>query len=192
MSWVTLDRALKIAERIGRLKEVDHWRETLKAIHAEIMERGWSEALGAFRQRYDDETLDASALLISVMDFLPTTHPRVQATLHAIEEHLTINGFVHRFHPSYTLEQDDLLLGEFEGAFLPCTFWLATSFAKAGRIDKAEAIVDRAEQMAGELGLFAEEIDVRSGAFLGNYPLVFSQVEYLRTLLTLAEGRRIS
>jgi GH15 family glucan-1,4-alpha-glucosidase len=192
MSWVALDRAMKIAERIGRQEETDKWDAAMKAIHAEVMECGWSDALGAFRQRYDDDTLDASALLIPVMDFLPANHPRVQSTLKAIEEHLTINGFVYRFHPSYTLEQGDLLLGEFEGAFLPCTFWLATSFAKAGRIDKAEAIVDRAEQMAGELGLFAEEIDVRSGTFLGNYPLVFSQVEYLRTLLTLAEGRRIS
>ena len=112
--------------------------------------------------------------------------------LEAIEAHLTINGFVYRFHPSYTLEQGDLLLGEFEGAFLPCTFWLATSFAKAGHLDKAEAIIERAEQMAGGVGLFAEQIDARSGGFLGNYPLVFSQVEYLRALLTLAEGRRIS
>jgi GH15 family glucan-1,4-alpha-glucosidase len=192
MSWVTLDRALKIAERIDRLDETDQWGAAMKAIHAEVMERGWSESLNAFRQRYDDDTLDASALLIPVMDFLPATHPRVQATLGAIEEHLTINGFVYRFHPSYTLEQNDLLLGEFEGAFLPCTFWLATTFVKAGRIDKAEAIVEKAEQMAGEVGLFAEEVDARSGGFLGNYPLVFSQVEYLRALLTLAEGRRIS
>ncbi|HJU04119.1 MAG TPA: glycoside hydrolase family 15 protein, partial [Nitrospiraceae bacterium] len=192
MSWVALDRALKIAERIGRLEGTDHWAAARDAIHTEVMERGWSDALRSFRQRYDDDTLDASALLIPVMDFLPATHPRVQATLDAIEEHLTINGLVYRFHPSHTLEQDDLLLGEFEGAFLPCTFWLATSFAKAGRLDKAEAIVKRAEQTAGEVGLFAEEVDARSGGFLGNYPLVFSQAEYLRTLLALAEGRRIS
>lgn len=75
---------------------------------------------------------------------------------------------------------------------MPCTFWLATSFVKAGRLEKAEAILEKAEQMAGEVGLFAEEIDARSGNFLGNYPLVFSQVEYLRTLLTIVEVRRIS
>jgi alpha,alpha-trehalase len=192
MSWVTLDRALKIAERIGRLEETTHWGAAMKAIHTEVMERGWSDRLGAFRQRYDNETLDASALLVSVMEFLPATHPRVLSTLQAIEEHLSINGFVYRFHPSYTLERNDLLLGEYEGAFLPCTFGLATCLAKAGCIDKAEAILERAEQAAGELGVFAEEIDPRSGTFLGNYPLVLSQVEYLRTILTLAEGRRIS
>lgn len=57
----------------------------MKAIHAEVMERGWSEALGSFRQHYDDDTLDASALLIPVMEFLPPTHPRVLSTLDAIE-----------------------------------------------------------------------------------------------------------
>jgi hypothetical protein len=79
--------------------------------------------------------------------------PRVQATLEAVEKHLTINGFVYRSHPSDTLEQNDLLLGEFKGAFLPCTFWLATSFVKTGRLDKAEA----------RLGLPRQTLEFKSG-----------------------------
>lgn len=77
-------------------------------------------------------------------------------------------------------------LGEFEGAFLPCTFWLATVFAKMGRTKEAETILDRAEKLAGPAGLFAEAVDARSGDFLGNFPLLFSQIEYVRAARTLA------
>src|ERR1700757_619644 len=110
-------------------------------IHAEIMGRGWSDQIRAFRQRYESDNLDASALLIPIMRFFPADHPRVQATVERIAESLTINGFVHRFHPSETPGIEDLPLGECEGAFLPCTFWLATVYAMSGYADKAESIL---------------------------------------------------
>jgi alpha,alpha-trehalase len=77
-------------------------------------------------------------------------------------------------------------LGEFEGAFLPCTFWLATVFAKMGRKTEAEDILRRAEAIAGPAGLFAEGVDARSDDFLGNTPLLFSQIEYVRAVRALA------
>ncbi len=183
MSWVVLDRAVKIAERTRHTDRIDHWRSTMKAIHEEVMDWGWSDHLQAFRQRYGSEALDASVLLIPVMGFLPADHPRVLATADRIAESLTIDGFVHRFHAKETLGHEDLPLGEFEGAFLPCTFWLATTYALAGRIRDAETILARAEAAAGDLGLFPEEVDARSRSALGNTPLLFSQVEYLRAVL---------
>ena len=182
MSWVVLDRAATIAERTGRGAEAGEWRSTMGAIRAEVMDRGWSERLGAFRQHYDGEDLDASALLIPIVGFLPVDHPRVAATVDRIAVELAVDGFVHRYVPPGA----DLPLGEFEGAFLPCTFWLATVRALAGRTDEAEAILAAAEAAAGELGLFAEEVDARSGAFLGNTPLLFAQAEYARAVLELA------
>jgi len=201
MSWVGLDRAVKIADKLGHAAGVERWRSVRGEIHAEVMEKGWSERLGAFRQRFEGENLDASALLIPVMDFLPADHPRVLATVERIVEHLAIDGFVYRFDPRETPGVGSVfghsgtpgagasLLGEFEGAFLPCTFWLATTYAKAGQPDKAEAILNRAEEVAGSLGLFAEGVDVRSGTFLGNYPLLFSQIEYIRAVLETAKAR---
>ncbi len=153
------------------------------------MDRGWSERLQAFRQRYDADTLDAAALLIPVMDFLPADHPRVTATVERIVERLTIDGFVHRFVPGETPGHEDLPVGEFEGAFLPCTFWLATTYAKAGRPDEADALLQQAEAVAGELGLFAEEVDARSRIFLSNTPLLFAQMEYVRAVVELARAR---
>ncbi|MDP9350451.1 MAG: glycoside hydrolase family 15 protein [Chloroflexota bacterium] len=189
MSWVTLERSVKVAERTGHGGEVGHWRVGMQEIHSEVMERGWSEGLQAFRQRYDADSLDASALLIPVMGFLPADHPRVLATTERIEETLTIDGFVHRFLAGETSGYSDVPLGEFEGAFLPCTFWLATTHAMAGRADEAEKILAGAEAIAGELGLFAEEVDTRSRTFLGNTPLLFSQVEYIRAVVELAKAQ---
>jgi len=111
------------------------------------------------------------------------------ATVERIVEQLSINGFVHRFVPRETPGLEDLPVGEFEGAFLPCTFWLATTYAKAGRTDEAEALLQQAEAVAGELGLFAEEVDARSKTFLGNTPLLFAQVEYVRAVVELAKAR---
>lgn len=192
MAWVALDRAVTIAEQVGQTAAVERWRATMDAIHADVMERGWSDRLGAFRQSYDLDTLDASTLLISVFDFLPADHPRVVATIERIEEQLTIDGFVHRFVAGETPGHEDLPVGEFEGAFLPCTFWLAVAYVKAGRLEEAEAILDRAEAIAGPLGLFAEEVDVRTGTFLGNTPLVFSQVTYAKAVLEVAKARPLT
>jgi GH15 family glucan-1,4-alpha-glucosidase len=189
MSWVTLQRAVEIAKRTGHTAEVDGWLTTMDAIHAEVMTRGWSDRLSAFTQRYDADTLDAAALLIPVMGFLPADHPRVIATVEQIAASLTIDGLVHRFIAAETPGHEDLPLGEFEGAFLPCTFWLATTYAMMGRPDDAEAILARVEPIAGDLGLFAEEVDARAGTFLGNTPLLFSHVEYARAVLELAKAR---
>ncbi|MBW3633951.1 MAG: glycoside hydrolase family 15 protein, partial [Chloroflexi bacterium] len=189
MSWVTLQRAVEIAKRTGHGDEIDAWLTAMDAIHAEVMARGWSDRLGAFTQRYDADTLDAAALLIPVMGFLPAYHPRVVATVEQIAASLTVNGLVHRFIAAETPGHDDLPLGEFEGAFLPCTFWLATTYAMMGRPDDAEAILARVEPIAGDLGLFAEEIDARAGTFLGNSPLLFTHVEYARAVLELAKAR---
>jgi alpha,alpha-trehalase len=183
MSWVAIDRAIRIAERIGEVP-TEGWRSALPVIHAEVMERGWSERRRAFRQAYDGENLDASALLIPIMGFLPVGHPRVAATVDRIIADLTIDGFVHRYLP----DADELPLGEYEGAFLPCTFWLATVLAIAERNDEARAILAGAESIAGELGLFAEEVDVANRSYLGNMPLLFAHAEYVRAVMAIAEA----
>ena len=157
-------------------------------IHRDILKHGWSDRLGAFRQRHEAENLDAAALLISVMDVLPPDDPRVASTIEQIANRLTVNGFVYRFDPRQTPGLGSEPLGDFEGAFLPCTFWLSTAYAKVGDYAKAEAILQNAEKLAGPLGLFAEGVDGRSKEFLGNTPLVFSHTEYIRAVLAISEG----
>ncbi|BFN28225.1 trehalase [Pseudomonas sp. SCT] len=187
MSWVVLDRTIRIGEKLG-MSVPSPWRSCRDTIREDVLTYGWSDALGAFRQRYGADSLDASVLLIAVMELLPATDPRVLATAERIEQELCVDGWVYRFNddPSGPGHLTDLV--QYEGAFLPCTFWLATTWAKAGQPGKAEAILDRIENLAADLGLLPEEVDPRSGAFLGNMPLMFSHAEYLRAATETAKA----
>lgn len=102
---------------------------------------------------------------------------------------IAIDGFVFRFDPLQTPGLGQFPLGQLEGAFFPSTFWLATAYAKAGRPERAEQILERAEKLAGPLGLFSEAADPRTRALLGNTPLLFSRVEYVRAKLEIARIR---
>lgn len=184
MSWTTLKRALEFADRIGENGKFRQWRAVMTEIHAEVMERGWSDELQSFRQHYDADTLDASTLLIPLMGFLPPTHRRVVATIQQIEAQLMIDGLVHRFRP----ENSDLPMGRFEGAFLPCCFWLAAVYALMGRRDDSETMLQRIEQLTDNSGLFSEEVDSRSRLLLGNIPMIFSHAEYARAVLQLGDA----
>lgn len=184
-SWVALERAVRIAGKVKPDFDVSRWQAELSKIHSEVMDRGWSEKLGAFRQRYEADNLDSALLLISVFEFLPPDHPRVLATIERIEERLTVDGYTYRFDPREMPVLGDFPLGQLEAAFLPCTFWLATAYAKALQPEKAEAILHRVEQVAGKLGLFAEAVDPRTKGFMGNTPLLFSHVEYVRAKMEL-------
>ncbi|MBV8505705.1 MAG: glycoside hydrolase family 15 protein [Alphaproteobacteria bacterium] len=181
MSWTTLKRALEFADRTGESGNFRQWRAAMTEIHADVMERGWSDELQSFRQHYDADTLDASALLIPLMEFLPPTHQRVAATVQRIEAELMIGGLVHRFRP----ENSELPMGQFEGAFLPCCFWLAAVYALMGRNEDCQAVLQRTEKLTGNSGLFSEEADSRSGLLLGNIPMIFSHTEYARAVLQL-------
>jgi GH15 family glucan-1,4-alpha-glucosidase len=182
MSWTTLKRALEFADRTGDSGNFRQWRAAMTEIHADVMERGWSDELQSFRQHYDADSLDASALLIPLMGFLPPTHQRVAATIERIEAELMIGGLVHRFRP----ENSELPMGRFEGAFLPCCCWLAAVYALMGRRDDCETMLQRIEPLTGDPGLFSEEADSGSGLLLGNIPMIFSHAEYARAVLQLA------
>ncbi|WP_439477961.1 glycoside hydrolase family 15 protein [Brevundimonas sp.] len=188
MSWVVLDRAIKIAERRGEARDLDAWRAAMADIHREVMTLGWSEARQAFRQRYDSEALDSSSLLISLMGFLPARHPRVLANIEALTRHLMVGGLLHRFDPSELPKPSEEKLGDFEGAFLPCCFWLASAWAAAGEGGKAEALVDRILRRT-PTALLAEEMDGRTDRFLGNTPLLFSHAELVRAALEISKVR---
>lgn len=188
MCWVALDRAVRIWERLGRRDRIGSWRRARAEIRAEVLDKGWSEEQQSFCQSYDNDTVDAALLLIPLFGFLPAGDPRVCATAERIAKRLMIDGYLHRFDPSAVRGQPDEPMSEVEGAFLMCTFWLAHYHALRGEREKAETTLRRAEAAAGEKGLFSEAIDARSSAFLGNMPLLFSQVEYARAALALARS----
>ena len=130
--------------------------------------------------------LDASALMMPIVGFLPATDPRVRSTIDAIAERLTDeHGLVYRYCAS------DGLAGE-EGTFLLCTFWLAQARALAGEIEQAGATFEQAIAYANDVGLLAEEVDPVSNELLGNFPQAFSSAGYKTALAEATRPRSVS
>ena len=181
MSWVALDRGIRMAEELGLESNADEWRVERDALHAEIMERGWSERHQSFTQAYDDDALDAAALAIPMVRFLPWNHPRVHGTVQAIARELTSadGELVYRYKHSDGLE------GE-EGAFSICTFWLAQALTMIGERERAERVFRRMLRHANHVGLYSEEIDPLTGEFLGNFPQAFTHIALINCAAALA------
>jgi GH15 family glucan-1,4-alpha-glucosidase len=171
MCWVALDRAAALAEIRGDPEKATSWRATAEEIRADILEHGVSEK-GVLKQHYETDALDASVLLAAIFDFLPSTDERLRATVDAIAQDLTENGFVLRYR---TDETDDGLSGK-EGTFLICSFWLVSGLAIVGELQQARDLMERLLRIASPLGLYAEEFDAETGRHLGNFPQAFSHL----------------
>jgi GH15 family glucan-1,4-alpha-glucosidase len=171
MGWVALDRAAQLAEITGDPDKAETWRATADEIRADILEHGVTEG-GVLRQHYETDALDASVLLAAIFEFLPGDDERLQATVNAIAEDLTENGFVLRYR---TDETDDGLSGK-EGTFLICSYWLVSALAIIGELQRARDLMEKLLRIASPLGLYAEEFDAETGRHLGNFPQAFSHL----------------
>ena len=171
LCWVAMDRASKLAAIRGDARLEAEWAATAEEIRADVLEHGVG-ADGALRQHYETDALDASVLLAASFGFLSADDPRLRATVLAIGERLTENGFVLRYR---TEETDDGLSGA-EGTFLICSFWLVTALSIVGEMDQARAMMERLVRIASPLGLYAEEFDVANARHLGNMPQAFSHL----------------
>src|SRR5919206_4953362 len=189
LCWTALDRAVKLAPRLGEFARVDEWAAARDEIRAAILERGWSERRGAYAQSFDSDELDAAALLMPILGFLPATDERMRSTIDAIAAELTQDGLVLRYRNEQGLNADGLT-GE-EGTFVICSFWLVTCLAKAGEVDRAEELFDQLAGYANDLGLLAEEIDTATGEQLGNFPQAFSHIGLITAAARIDKARRI-
>jgi GH15 family glucan-1,4-alpha-glucosidase len=186
MCWVALDRAAKLAEIGGDADLQASWQATADEIKADILEHGVTEA-GVLRQHYEADSLDASVLLAAVLGFLPGTDERMRATVLAIAEDLTENGYVLRYR---TDETDDGLSGK-EGTFLICSFWLVSALAVVGELQRARDLMERLLRVASPLGLYAEEFDADTGRHLGNFPQAFSHLALIEAAGRIILAERI-
>jgi GH15 family glucan-1,4-alpha-glucosidase len=171
MCWVALDRAAELAEMHGDDALRATWQATADEIRADVLDRGVSER-GVLRQHYDTDALDASTLLAPIFGLLRGDDERAHASVLAIAEELTEDGFVLRYR---TDETDDGLSGK-EGTFLICSYWLVSALSIVGEQQRARDLFERLLRIASPLGLYAEEFDVATGFHLGNFPQAFSHL----------------
>ncbi|APR87884.1 Glucoamylase [Minicystis rosea] len=184
MSWVAFDRAVKTVERIGLDGPVDRWRKLRDEIHAEVCAKGFDSGRNTFTQSYGSQTLDASALRIPLVGFLPACDPRVVGTVRAIERELLHEGLVLR----YSQDASDGL-SDPEGAFLACSFWLSSCHARMGRIRDAERLFERLLALRNDVGLLSEEYDPIGRRQLGNFPQAFSHLALIETAFNLGDDQ---
>jgi GH15 family glucan-1,4-alpha-glucosidase len=181
MAWVAFDRAVRMAEHFQLEGPVDRWRELRRRVHHEVCERGFDRERGTFTQSYGSRGLDAATLMIPLVGFLPPDDERVAGTVDAIMRELYVDGFVLRYDSG---EADDGLPPG-EGAFLPCSFWLADCLAMLGREEESRALFERLAGLANDVGLLAEEYDPRLGRMVGNFPQAFTHVGLVNTAMNL-------
>jgi len=186
MAWVAADRAVKSISRYQFEGPVDRWKAIRDDIRREVLTRGYDAKRNTFVQHYDSAALDASLLMIPLVGFLPARDPRVIGTADAIQRELVKDGLVMRYATATGV--DGLPPGE--GAFLPCTFWLADNLALQGRYEEAKDLFERLLSLCNDLGLLSEEYDPVQRRQTGNFPQAFTHVCLINTAhnLTLAEG----
>jgi GH15 family glucan-1,4-alpha-glucosidase len=178
MCWVAADRGARLAEIRGELEHAARWQSAADEIKDDILENGVDER-GVFTQHYDTDALDASVLLMVLTRFLPADDERIRKTVLAIADELTEDGLVLRYR---TDETDDGLSGA-EGTFTICSFWLVSALVEIGELDRARDLCEKMLSYASPLGLYAEEIDPRTGRHLGNFPQAFTHLALINAVM---------
>lgn len=181
MAWLALDRALAIsATQRTPKRQQDAWRRERAALAADIAAHGYNDVVGAYTRTYGSDDLDAAVLVLPLLGVEPAASERIRSTVAAIRRELGAGGpLVYRYPPG----EDGLPGGE--GAFLPCSFWLVQALALTGDVSEARSVFDELVAMAGPLGLFAEEVDPETGAFIGNFPQALSHASLVQAALAL-------
>jgi GH15 family glucan-1,4-alpha-glucosidase len=175
-SWVALDRAVRLALQRGLPAEEGIWIKQRDAIYEEVMEKGWNPEKESFVQRYGSDAVDASLLLMPVVEFVGPTDPRWLATLDRVQRELTYDTLVDRYKSNGSSSQ--------EGTFSVCSFWLVECLTRAGRLEEARLTLEKMFSYANHLGLYAEEIGP-SGEALGNFPQAFTHLSLITAAIRL-------
>jgi GH15 family glucan-1,4-alpha-glucosidase len=191
MAWVGFDRAIKTVENQGAPGDADRWRRVRDEIHEQVCKQGYDAERNTFTQYYGSEELDAATLLIPAVGFLPPDDARVIGTIDAIQSELAADGWVRRYSTGEGRDDVDGLHGE-EGAFLPCSFWLADALAMAGRTEEARKLFERLLGLCNDVGLISEEYDPEHERLIGNFPQAFTHLALINTASLLGGAKSLS
>jgi len=184
MCAIALDRAVSLAEQ-GSIPDahVDHWVTTSGRIRDFVDRQCWSEERNTYLRSSATGDLDASLLLGVLFGYRSPHDPRMIATVDAIRRELGHGPYVYRYSGEDGLEGD-------EGAFLTCSFWLVEALAMQGRHDEAIELMDELVALGNDVGIYAEEIDPGTGAFLGNLPQALTHLALINAAIAIDRPRQ--
>jgi GH15 family glucan-1,4-alpha-glucosidase len=169
-----------LAHQRGLPADEEVWIGQRDAIYEEVMSRGWNTKKESFVRHYGSEALDASLLLMPVVEFVGPTDPRWLATLDRLQKELTYDVLVERYERE-TASEDPA--GD-QGAFGVCSFWLVECLTRAGRLDEARLVLEKMFSYANHLRLYAEKIGY-TGEALGNFPHAFTHLSLITAVVRL-------
>ncbi len=179
MCWVAVDRGARLARLREDGEHVERWQAAADEIHADVLANAVDDR-GVLTQHYGTTALDASLLLAPLVRFLAPDDERIVNTVNAIARELTEHGLVLRYRVE---ETDDGLGQQVEGTFAICSFWMVSALSEIGERRRARDLCERMLSYASPLGLYAEEIDVRSGRHLGNFPQAFTHLALINAVM---------
>ncbi len=185
LCWVAIDRAIKIANLVGKQETALLWIPIKEAIKKDIETNAWNEEVQAYTQSYGSKYLDASVLLIEQYGFISAVEERFKKTVKAIEKELEYNGLLYRYK-----NQDDFGLPS--SSFTVCTFWFINSLVKIGEVEKAKKYFEDLVGYSNHLDLFSEDIDFDSKRLLGNFPQAYSHLALIDTALSINAVKKLS
>ena len=180
MAWAGLDRALRDGGALydDSAERRHHLGALRQQVHDEVCREGWNAGLNTFTQAYGSQVMDASLLLLPLVGFLPADDPRMAATIARIADELSEGGLIRRHKRKFD--------GANEGAFLPCSCWMADCLRLQGRHDEAVAQFERLLAVGNDVGLFSEEYDVPGRCLTGNFPQALTHIAIVNTALGLS------
>jgi GH15 family glucan-1,4-alpha-glucosidase len=182
MCWVALDRAARLADRHELpAARAPRWRAEADAIRTFVDRQCWSDELRSYTRSAGSRDVDASLLMLPIVEYADSGDERVRGTIDAVNRLLRHDDVVYRYHA-----EDGVPGGE--GCFVNCSFWLVSALARCGRLDEAKQLMERLAARANDVGLFSEEIDPGSGAFLGNFPQALVHLALIDAAFAISKG----
>jgi GH15 family glucan-1,4-alpha-glucosidase len=181
MCWAACDRLAKIAAAMNMPDRAVHWRKVADEIHTIIIERIWNNKLQSYVATFDGEDLDATLLLLPVLDFLPPDDPRFVSTVEAIGRYLGRGNLLLRYASA-----DDF--GTPKTGFVVCTFWYVDALHAMGRREEARDIFENALALRNRFGLYSEDVDFNTGELWGNFPQTYSLVGLMNSAMRLSKS----
>lgn len=179
LCWTAIDRAIKVAEIMGKKAKANKWRPLADMIKEDILRNAWNGRVQAFTQSYGTDDLDASVLLMENYGFVDAMDPRYVSTVKAIQRELSNDGLLYRYK-----NKDDFGLPS--SSFTICTFWFINSLYKIGERKEAKRLFGQLLSYSNHLGLFSEDIDFTTKRLLGNFPQAYSHLALIETAITIS------
>ncbi|WP_026714858.1 glycoside hydrolase family 15 protein [Flavobacterium daejeonense] len=180
LCWTAIDRAVKVADIIGKKRKAEKWQKLRDTIRKDIMEKAWNEEVQAFTQSYGSVHLDASVLLMEDYGILNANDPKYISTVKAIGRDLSREGLLYRYKSA-----DDF--GQPTSSFTICSFWYINSLYKIGKYQEAKMLFERILTYSNHLGLFSEDLDFKTKRLLGNFPQAYSHLALIETAINLSQ-----